>query len=280
VSAIKASAIREDKMMQMAWYKLAAIGLGFGLVLPANAATTLFTDNFSTLNYDYTEYGTAGYVTGFSHYNSGGNRSLRWTYDRFGANPVGLRMQALSETFIYDPGVSGVITSIDASLAQSYYLYANGNALTLSTTTNRLRLLAQQDGVLYEATYDAGTPVGTYGVYTTVSKFGFVASDFLRFDPANPNAARTLTGLDFAGSAITFGFEITPNGVQYSNGTPYDGRSIWISNFDDFAVAVNHDDPIVGDAVPEPAQWALLIGGFALTGTAARRRREEKFAHA
>lgn len=267
-------------MTQMAWYKLAVIGLGFGLAAPSIAATTVFSDDFNTLNYDYTEYKPAGYVTEFSHYNSGGNRSLRWTYDRFGANPNALRMQALSETFIYDPTVSGVVTSIDASIAQTHYLYANGNPVSLASLPNRLRLLAQQDGVLYEALYDQGNPVGAYGVYTTVAKFGFVASDFLRFDPANPNAARTLTGLDFSGSAITFGFEITPSGVQYSDGRPFDGRSIWISNLDDFAVVVNHDDPVLTGGVPEPAQWALLIGGFALTGAAARRRREEKFASA
>ena len=33
------------------------------------------------------------------------------------------------------------------------------------------------------------------------------------------------------------------------------------------------DAPLIGGAVPEPASWALMIGGFGLVGAASRRRR-------
>jgi hypothetical protein len=244
----------------------------------AQAATAVFEDDFNTFNYVLTEYMTAGYITNVGHHNDGGERSLRYAYERNGANPTQIRMQALNLTFVYDPTASGTITSIDASIMQTHTLYANNAPLNLSNLQNRLRLLAEQNGVLYEAVYDAPGPMGSYGVYSTSAKTGFLASDFLRFDPAIPNGVRTLTGLDFGGSAITFGFEMTPVGVIYSNGNPYDGNSKWTSNFDNFTVAVNHDTLLAG--VPEPAQWALLIGGFGMAGAASRRRRRKNFAAA
>ncbi len=38
------------------------------------------------------------------------------------------------------------------------------------------------------------------------------------------------------------------------------------------------DGPIIGMAIPEPASWAMMIGGFALAGGALRRRRAASLA--
>ncbi|CAM3200920.1 hypothetical protein SPAN111604_10060 [Sphingomonas antarctica] len=61
-----------------------------------------------------------------------------------------------------------------------------------------------------------------------------------------------------------FDFEFIYHGVSTPMGTiDVSGQGLANTNAMQFAAA----------AVPEPAQWALLIGGFALTGGAMRRRR-------
>lgn len=256
-------------MFQITTIAMTGSALLAAIASPATAASTQFVDDFNNVTYATTQYNNAGYNTGFS-YSDGVGRALRYTYVREGGNPAGIRMQALNTRFVYDPTVDGVITSIDASIEQSWRLYGNGTPIALGTLSNRLRLLAKQGTNVFEAVYDAPGPIGSYGTYSTAARTGFVASDFLRFDPANPGAVRSQTGLDFSAGPITFGFEITPPGVIYANGNPFDGQSISINDVRAFAVTVNHD--AIAAAVPEPAQWALLIVGFGAIGASARRR--------
>jgi len=197
---------------------------------------------------------------------------VSFTYDRNSAIVQAPRLQAISQSFVFDPSVQGPITSIDASIDISTYLYVEGTPLSLASLLNRLRLLAKQDGKVYEAVYDAAGPAGSYGTYETAAHDGFTASDFFLFDPANPYAARTLTGLNFAGSTIAFGFELVPpTAVYIATLAPYDGHSAAVSNVNAFAVKVNYAIP--SSAVPEPNQWAVMISGFGLTGAILRRRR-------
>jgi len=63
-----------------------------------------------------------------------------------------------------------------------------------------------------------------------------------------------------AGANIRFQFKSSGSGINKLK-------------FDADGFAFELDDVAVGDAVPEPATWAMLIGGFGLTGFAARRKR-------
>ena len=64
--------------------------------------------------------------------------------------------------------------------------------------------------------------------------------------------------LYWAGSAVS-----GVSGQESSNGT----FNNWSANGNNHAVFLD------GSAVPEPATWALMIGGFAMTGVAMRRRK-------
>lgn len=258
-------------------FRTTIAALSIALAMPAAAATTTnYTQDFNNALFDFTEYKPADYATSIS-YSDGVGRAVRYTYDHTGPNPTALRLQAISQTFSFDPSVRGTITSIGASMAISNWLYAGGTPINLSTLTSRLRLLARQDGKVYEA-ISALAPTGTFGTYRSVGQTGFTAADFFLFDPANPNAARTLTGLDFSGSAISFGFEVTPPGTILSNGQPSQGRIISVTDVNAFSVDIDFTSSVA--AVPEPAQWALMIFGFGVVGGAARQRRMKEFATA
>jgi len=238
----------------------------------ADAASISFAQDFNTIDFNFTQYTPTGYTTSIG-YSDGVGRAVSFTYDRNGAVVQAPRLQAISQSFLFDPSVQGPILSIDASFDMSNYLYVEGSPLSLTSLVNRMRLLAKQDGNVYEAVYDAPGPIGAYGIYKTAAHEGFTASDFFLFDPANPYAARTLNGLDFAGSTIAFGFELVPTTAVYSaTGAPYDGHSAAVSNLNAFSVKVNYG--AATGPVPEPGQWVMMVSGFGLAGAMLRRKRE------
>jgi len=249
---------------------IALLPLAF-TVMPAKAAMVSFVQDFNTIDFDFVQYKPDGYNTSIS-FSDGAQRAVSYAYDKHSAIAAPSRLHAISQSFLYDPSAQGMIETIDASLAMSAYVYSEATALNLASLPNRLRLLARQDGKVYEAVYDAPGPAGAYGAYATAAHAGFIADDFKLFDPLNPNAVRTLTGLDFAGSTIAFGFELVPSTVVYTgSGLPYAGNSSAVTNVNAFSVSVNYRE--AASAAPEPAQWAVMVIGFGLTGTALRKLR-------
>ena len=83
------------------------------------------------------------------------------------------------------------------------------------------------------------------------------------------------THTDITGSMIGFG--VDPNGNQTNNNSNVRvnftalGRGITSIGFDSTQFAFE-TDTFAGTAVPEPATWAMMLGGFGLLGFAARRR--------
>lgn len=241
---------------------------------PAFAASTTFADPEMLLSsYSFTTYKEPGFTTDIYQDQGSGfglDRSIALYYLKTGPTSPNPRFQAMSTTFVYDPSSQGAITTIDTSLEFLIGLYYNNNPVGL-TAGHQLRLLALQDGNLYEAfrTLDT-TPL--FNQWGTASVAGFGAADFLKFDPLDPYAARTETGLDFAGGAIRFGFEVVPYGVLVGGG-PATGNTGAFYRVDNFSVTVNSLGVTGPGAVPEPATWAMMIVGFGLAGTAVRRRR-------
>lgn len=90
----------------------------------------------------------------------------------------------------------------------------------------------------------------------------------------------TLFQADGSSTSITgsmIGFGVDPSGNQTDNNSNVRvnftalGRGITSLRFDSTQYAFE-TDTFAGAAVPEPATWAMMLGGFGLLGFAARRR--------
>lgn len=185
------------------------------------------------------------------------------------------RFQFLNTSFVYDPSLDGAITSIEASMYQSLTMTVGPTPVNLTSTLRTLRVLAEQDGKLYEAVFAMNLPYT--GAFQPVDGLSLAASDFFLFNTATPWAPRTQTGLDFAGAAITFGFEVTHYDLQPNALISDTAQVVSRLAIDNLSITLRTDPPAGpgggGGAVPEPATWAMLILGFATSGVALRVRR-------
>lgn len=252
---------------------LASFALAFAAD-PARAAVTTFTDNtFDLANSSVTSYaGSAGFTTAFARSTGVGGigTALQTSYEKTGSTSPSARFQALNSSFVYDPSASGEILSIDAAFDQRLSLFHDTTQVNLAGAAAQVRVLAEQDGNTYLAIRTAFTGL-PFDSFTSVAGSGFVASDFTLFDSAAPFAPRTLTGLDFAGSAVMFGFELGHFGVLV-NGGPSTGLVRSKMTIDNFQLTLNTQDRT--GAVPEPATWFLMIADFGLAGAPVRRSRQ------
>lgn len=85
--------------------------------------------------------------------------------------------------------------------------------------------------------------------------------------------ARSKFGMPLGGDIVPGGFVFANNGLDFgalftSNWEIFGSDDVWFKA--SFAAAA---PPVPGSNVPEPATWALMLGGFALTGLTVRRRR-------
>lgn len=231
---------------------------------PASAASVTFTDStFNTADYTLTAYARPSVATTLGQTASGNpGTALQGTYASTGGNSLGTLFVALNNGFVYDPTAQGAITSLGASLDRYFVPTFLGAPINVGSYS--MRIFAQQGGNLYQAIYTFGPTNQPGGDWYTGSQSSLLASDFKLFDPANYAASGTLTGLDFAGGAITFGFAMRAAGVTDGNGNPVEGDASGVLRADNFRIAIN--------AVPEPATWAMMIAGFGLVGAAMRRR--------
>lgn len=108
--------------------------------------------------------------------------------------------------------------------------------------------------------YAAGL-AGSVTVYDGLNATGNVLAS-LTLDPTNnPYYDWTAIGVSFAGIAHSVDFGGSANYVAFDN------------------ITLGSDTP-GGGTVPEPATWALMIGGFGMVGGAMRRRHSVKVAYA
>lgn len=113
-----------------------------------------------------------------------------------------------------------------------------------------------------DAFYDVNSQTLNTGYYA----LGFGTSPLAGFTPSN-NIQNFLVGAVPAFSPTsTYTFLVNTGAALPS--TLYFGVTdgVYTDNGGRFSITIN--------AVPEPASWALLIGGFGLTGAAMRRRRQ------
>ena len=254
------------------------VAAAVALAPPAFAGTVVFADSdFDPARYTTTIYANPGFDTSVATATGAGNvgTALGTFYEKTGATSPAPRFQVMYDTgvesFVYDPTTQGEITSIDISLDQLLSLVYNNAPVNLSNSVLQLRVLARQNGELYQAGSNT-TAFAIANTFVSSSRVGILATNFTRFDPANPFAPRVGTGLDFAGGgATTFGFELAHYGVLV-NGGPSTGFTSSDMRADNFRLTLHTlDAPTT--AVPEPVTWALMIGGFGMVGATFRRRR-------
>ena len=97
----------------------------------------------------------------------------------------------------------------------------------------------------------------------SVIAFGVQADSRFFYSDVLVNAG-TIPAMTFAHSASTLNLGLRASGVGWQGGTD--------ESFGVDSVNITYNAR-QGGAVPEPASWALMIGGFGLAGAALRRRR-------
>ncbi len=255
----------------MVRFQTMALAAAFALTAgSALASTTSFTDTtFNPGDYTLGAFQDPSVtVNAYGQTLTGGDpgAGLQGLTSSTGVNLKGVLLTALNNGFVYDPGASGAITSLDFSLDR-FSNPTNGGQVSLVGSYS-LRLLAAQDGQLYQATFVFGPFGQPGGAWNQLTQNGILATDFTTLDATNFTGSGAPGGLNFGGDAITFGFAMRSSGAVDAQGAPSTFDQTSDLRADNFALTVN-----AAAAVPEPASWALMIVGLGAIGGAMRARR-------
>ena len=195
--------------------------------------------------------------TSYSAGTGSSNTGDTYSFGVAGVNAVsdralgGLRSGGLVPLFgaEFTNGLGATITSFAVSYAGEFY---------------RLGTVNRADSLAFEYSTDATSL--TTGTYTGVGALTFttpVTTGTVGARDGNAAANRTLLSGTINGLNLLQGQSLFVRFVDFDATGADDGLAV-----DDFAITAS----TAVAAVPEPAAWALLIAGFAMTGTAMRRR--------
>lgn len=202
-----------------------------------------------------------------------------------------------SATFVAAPAYAD-ITIVPASSIQGDNVLFNSGVQTGSTVTGKTQsgtlvnftgtttagniLRAQGGQARVEGALDVGTgnPNDTYDLTSLFFDLAdgktFNNLEFNLFG-ASSGATASFSLIDDGGQTFTFNNLALGNGSNMFGFLGINGQSIASASF-----TVNGTiqdvrqirlDEVVATAVPEPASWAMMIGGFGLLGGAMRRRK-------
>jgi hypothetical protein len=186
-------------------------------------------------------------------------------------------------------------TDGNVNITNSYFFNNNDQRIRIITT---ITALSDLTNVAFARSTDPDPDVNTFGSFVTNNQRGntlFGVDDFI--GAAGPQTGLTLGLLNLSGNTYAHTTQI--NFSCCSNIDPYDvlahagddagllatgdyglnlayslgdlkaGQTVSLS----YAYVFGNNIGTVGDDVPEPASWAMMIAGFGLIGAAARRRR-------
>lgn len=188
------------------------------------------------------------------------------------SNPAAIDIpdRGAAESVLSVAGVQGVISGLSITLNNVSHSYAND--LIFGLVSERAGI-----GLIFWS--EAG---GAYAVADQTLTFTDAASGFL---PSSVLDDRAITAGSYLPSNYGgYGFDGLSNAVFFSDFNGINPNGDWrLLAFDQAAGDVGTvaggwslsftTTSDTGGAVPEPASWAMLIGGFALAGCALRRRR-------
>ncbi len=152
----------------------------------------------------------------------------------------------------------------------------NGKVDATNTATGGTAASRRRD---ITASYQLDASVSGYGLDTfgsdtaTQTKSGVPGRGTIvtlgQLNPGFIAASRLTSGFDpFLAGALTFAFDASALFTPTAANDVVFGAPAIVRNGSVAAIVLIYDS-----AVPEPETWTLLVGGFALTGVAARRRR-------
>ena len=231
-----------------------------------NAGTTVYTQNFDTL----TSAGTfATLPAGVLATETGTNAN--------GAYAIGTGSSNAGDTYSFgaagssDRALGGLRSGNLVPLFGFGFTNNTGREITglaISFTGEQWRLGANNRADRLDFQYALGTSTLTTGTFVDLNALDFASPTTTGGAGAkngNAPAFRTtlsgsVTGLTLGnGQSFAFRFvDFDPSGAD-------DGLAV-----DDFSLALTLAPAVT--PVPEPASWALMIGGFALIGASVRRR--------
>ncbi|PZQ56854.1 MAG: hypothetical protein DI570_20445 [Phenylobacterium zucineum] len=129
-----------------------------------------------------------------------------------------------------------------------------------------LRIVVSEAVSMFTATFDRvdnNDTLKLYGV-TTDGKLEYIGYGGIFDGPGTTMGIGGTTGAWMSGSGDDQKYIVNLNTNRY--------KEFWFGNNNDAADGYRLDSISVA-AVPEPATWALMIGGFGMTGATLRRRR-------
>jgi hypothetical protein len=241
--------------------RLAMLACGMAISATLSAAGSAHATTFTDSTFNYSDYSSNPFT---QDYTSGTGTTLTSGQTANGGNPgaayesvahIGVNgsvlATAVNSSFVYNPGTTGAIGTINALLDR----YAGGSIAIGSYT---LRILVVQDNKLYEAI--SSFPGDNGNVWHTLSTTGITANDFGLFSQSDLAGADFTSHPDFSGDPITLGF------AMYRAGTTFEYDTTLRA--DNFSLEIS--------AVPEPATWAMMTLGFAGVGFMAYRRKSKQ----
>jgi len=241
--------------------KWAAIAVSAAMTIaavPASAATMVFdlTGNTSTS-------GTAGNSRIFSA--TDGTTTIQVRATAWSATPLKSGGYSISKAYLGDYSYGlGVTAAGDGNGSNNEHTIDNKGSIDF---------VVLQFSQVVQVGNAALTPFSISGSIDNDSTIGIGSTS------AAWNSAVNFTDLslfgnfyDLYGNGRTSTIDINPNGFQGNLllvGASFDNDR----NYDGFKLGSLTVSTVPPPAVPEPATWAMMIGGMALVGTAMRRRR-------
>ncbi len=210
--------------------------------------------------YDDVAFGPGGTFVSASAPSSDPNTApaiVRVTRGASGVTVIGGVLAGNATATVLNPG--GGITTLNLQDPDSLTFSPNGQ-LVLDSQSDQQLVFINNPGA-------AGQSVGVLNLATSVDDTVFAAGGTQRLLVAdrNSNTIYALTGAFTIGQAIAV--EDSANAVGTVN--------LADGSFSQLVTGLNspHGEALTG-AVPEPATWAMMLGGFGVIGCVLRRKRE------
>ena len=175
---------------------------------------------------------------------------------------AGLSGVTFGETGVTPVAAADSINASGFTSANSYFSFGFNVLTGFTATLNQLAI----------ATRSSGTGPGTVNLLASVDGGAFTTvATFTQSGTTTNNQTLALTPLT-ATSSLLFRL-VSANQTSASGGTVGAGGTFRVADYQTSTpVTLTGTVARLTAAVPEPASWAMMVGGFALVGGALRRR--------